>query len=137
MLLLTFGRHVGAAQRCNDMASPYKSFKKKSCTNLKLIESLCSENSRCKILCLSFPSSGLNLLNDDFGFYFRWCDSEKKLYVFLAYKANMTLQMLQLKRYFLFTVHSIIIGWLSVIWLTCVRFLIVGTYTVPEITSPK
>ena len=55
---------------------------------------ICSENSRCKILCLSFPSSGLNLLNDGFGFYFRWCDSEKKLYVFLAYKANMTFQML-------------------------------------------
>ena len=39
-----------------------------------------------------FPDSELNLLNG-FGFYFRWCDSEKQLYVFLVYKANMTFQM--------------------------------------------
>ena len=48
MLLLIFGRHDGAAQRCNNMASPYKKPYKfrlnispnisnvKNCTDLKL-----------------------------------------------------------------------------------------------------
>ena len=48
----------------------------KNCSDLKLIESLCILN------VFHFPDSGLNLSNG-FGFYFRWCDSDKQLYVFL------------------------------------------------------
>ena len=48
----------------------------KNCSDLKLIESLCILN------VFHFPDSGLNLSNG-FGFYFRWRDSEKQLYVFL------------------------------------------------------
>ena len=55
----------------------------KNCTDPKLIESLCI------LKVFHFPDSGLNLLNG-FGFYFRWRDSEKQLYVLLVQKANMT-----------------------------------------------
>ena len=47
-----------------------------NCSDLKLIESLCILN------VFHFPDSGLNLSNG-FGFYFRWRDSDKQLYVFL------------------------------------------------------
>ena len=53
---------------------------------MKLLESLCILD------VFHFPDSGLNLLNG-FGFYFRWRDSEKQLYVLLVQKANMTFQM--------------------------------------------
>ena len=45
----------------------------KNCSDLKLIESLCI---------LNVLIYGLNLSNG-FGFYFRWRDSDKQLYVFL------------------------------------------------------
>ena len=76
------------------MASPYKSFinldqiylRYLACEKLHRLEAhrgpLCIKR-------LSFPDSGLNLFNG-FGFYFRWRDSEKQLYVFLVQKANMT-----------------------------------------------
>ena len=44
---------------------------------MKLLESLCILD------VFHFPDSGLNLLNG-FGFYFRWHDSEKQLYVSLV-----------------------------------------------------